>query len=98
MAVQVIPILWPDEDQYGRFQEICGGKLPPTLQAYQVAVTEKIEKNGWSGLVKKIRFDPEDLRAFADSLGEEIHSYVRSRYAHHLWDEAHATKKSSLYD
>ncbi|MCD2325320.1 hypothetical protein LQ953_14960 [Sphingomonas sp. IC-56] len=65
-APDSIHVLWPDEKNYARFNEVCGGTLLPSAEAYKAAADPQLKAFEAQGIkVERLEFDPEELLAFA---------------------------------
>jgi len=87
MAVQIYPVLWPNDEQYPAFREICGDQIPPTLEAYRFAALEYVESLGYGGLFKEIPFDLNDLRRLIPDTEGGLNRQRLLRLAFMIWEE-----------
>lgn len=76
-------VLWPDQQNFARFAEICGGLKYDTIEAYLVPLNQYAEEQERLGIpVAKVTFDPEELLAFAKARGlDRVDSETRVTFA-----------------
>jgi hypothetical protein len=84
-------LLWPDEQNFARFSEICGGLKYETLEAYLVPLNRYVAEQERLGIpVTKVAFDPEELLAFAKARGlDRVDSETRVLFAGMKADDRH---------
>ncbi len=93
MKPRPIAILWPDEQNFARFREVCGDIQSQTLNAYLAAIAVDIKAKESRGIIfERIEFDPDDLLAFAKAAGfDRAVSQVRAGFAVTLQQKRHRT-------
>jgi len=83
LSVSRIAVLWPDAANYDRFREISEGDIKAaTVEEYYAAVGPNLDHKAASGIhVERVAFDPEELLAYAKSVGRRVDSQSRSAFA-----------------
>lgn len=76
-------VLWPTEENFARFREVCSDIQSETFEAYRLASSRDIKAKEAIGIeFERFEFDPDQLLVFAQAAGfDRVVSNIRALYA-----------------
>ena len=90
MPNAVPAMLWPDEQSFTRFREVCTDRIAPDHQTYVLDIHAKLARRGISEeSIWKLAFDPDELHKWCLLAGCQVDAEGRARYAAFLADRHH---------
>lgn len=76
-------VLWPTEENFARFREVCSDIQSETFEAYRMVTMRNIKAQEALGIeYERFEFDPDKLLIFAQAAGfDRVVSNIRALYA-----------------
>ena len=87
-------VLWPTEENFARFGEVCSDIQSETFEAYRTVTVRDIEAQEARGIeFERFEFDPDQLLVFAQAAGfDRVVANIRALYAVALQMKRHGRR------
>ena len=90
---KIVPaVLWPTEENYAAFVDICDDPIAPTLGEFRANVAHAMARRGFTEIIR-VEFEPAKLRDWCRSHGSPVNAEARVRYATIMGAALHERKE-----